>query len=89
MKLVLMLVLLACLACACFSDRRISGKQMLRHGRKKISLTDFKYYCSKSAYCLYDVRTRTQKPCSKFSGKYLCLFCRREIGCNGRSSGPL
>ncbi|CAK8677299.1 unnamed protein product [Clavelina lepadiformis] len=85
MKLVLMLVLLACLACACFSDRRISRKRMLRYGRKKISFMDFKYYCSKSKYCHYDVRTRTQKPCSKFSRKYLCLVCRREIGCSGRS----
>ncbi|CAK8677301.1 unnamed protein product [Clavelina lepadiformis] len=68
MKLVLMLVLLACLACACFSNRRISRKQMLRYGRKKINLMGFRNFCSKSVYCHYDVITRRQVPCSKFAG---------------------
>ncbi|CAK8677303.1 unnamed protein product [Clavelina lepadiformis] len=89
MKLVLMLVLLACLACACFSNRRISRKQMLRYGRKKINLMGFRNFCSKSVYCHYDVITRRQVPCSKFAGIYLCFGCRRVIGCSSISGGPL
>ncbi|CAK8677305.1 unnamed protein product [Clavelina lepadiformis] len=89
MKLVLMLVLLACLACACFSDRRISRKQMLGHGRKKINLMDFKNFCPESLYCQRNVITRRRTPCSNFLRKYLCLLCRGEVGCGGRSGGPL